>query len=261
MLFLWIAFGSGKCFACKVVRSWKSRNPKEEVYLETCQHCLWDFLFGPATKCCHNVVTCCVAKSHFSYDLPEVQGILTKYNLWMQLSYRQSRAVTFVEMSAPRCRMGHMVVPKLDEHLQSFLICDVDDVVSRSIWSLCIWPASLPTLAICINSRSSTNAWEVLYEFRCYKRTLPDEPRPEGRLRKLHPFVSLDLKSWNDVMAVVAVVAVRVVCEALFPKSVVNCFSVICLSSYPTISLVHCQPVCHLRHSKWSFKASRKNDT
>ena len=57
----------------------------------------------------------------------------------------------------------------------------------------------LPTLAICSNSRSSTNAWEVLYEFRCYKRTQPDEPRPpEGRrLRRLHPFVSLDLKIWN----------------------------------------------------------------
>lgn len=128
MLFSWIAFGSGKCFACKVVRSWKSRNPKEEVYLETCQHCVWDFLFGPATKCCHTVVTCCVAKSHFSYDLSEVQGILTKYNLWMHPSQRQSsRPVTFVELSAPRCWKGHRVVPKLDENLQSFLICDVDD--------------------------------------------------------------------------------------------------------------------------------------
>lgn len=35
------------------------------------------------------------------------------------------------------------------------------------------------------------------------------------------------------------------------------------LSNHKFSSLIHCQPVCHLffRHSKWSFKASRKNDT
>ncbi len=228
-----MAFGSGTCFACKVVRSWKSRNPKEEVYLETCQHCLWDFLFGPAKNYGHMLC-----------------GEVTLF-LWPFWSARNPDEIQPVDASIAetkkiRCDICGALCTEVPEGsqggaqtwwiLQSFLICDVDDVVrSPAYVSACKF---LPRLAICSHSLSSMNAWEVLYEFRCYKRTLPDEPRPpEGRkLRKLHPFVSLDLKNWNDVIAVLLTSYVHgcgraPFCEALFPKSVANRFLVICLSN------------------------------
>lgn len=117
-----------------------------------------------------------------------------------------------------------------------------------SIWSLCIWPARFcqhlqyaaiqeaqRMLGRCFTSSGATNG-------PCRMSLVHLKGEDFEDFTPLWAWTSrfgmmLSLCFWSGYVR--GCFLLCFVCEALFPKSVVNCFSVICLSSYPTISLVH----------------------